>query len=179
MLSLAEQGQDIFAFEQIQKLNGTFLDVGCWDPTRNNNTYALEQLGWRGLLIDIDSHWSSEVVRHRKSPFIEADATKIEWQALCMDHQLGAHIDYLSLDVDDKDEEPISKTLTVLKNIIGYGITFQAITVEHDAYRLGNEPRTSIRQFLLANGYRLFRENISCRPPDPNWAFEDWFVGVR
>jgi len=35
--------------------NGFFVDVGCFHPSKHNNTYALYRKGWRGINIDIDS----------------------------------------------------------------------------------------------------------------------------
>ena len=33
--------------------NGTFVDVGAWDPVKGSNTYRLERdFGWSGLAID-------------------------------------------------------------------------------------------------------------------------------
>ena len=36
-----------------EKKNGFFVDVGCFHPTRMNNTFLLYQRGWRGINIDI------------------------------------------------------------------------------------------------------------------------------
>ena len=33
---------------------GTFLDIGCFHPTRNNNTYKMYKMGWRGINIDLN-----------------------------------------------------------------------------------------------------------------------------
>lgn len=171
MDSFSEQGQDIFAYTHVAKNKGTFLDVGCYDPIKNNNTFGLEQMGWTGILFDIDERWETPCKKLRSSPFILGDVLITDWSYSLL------YYDYLSLDVDDHDHEPVSKTLTVLQHILDAGLSFRAITVEHDAYRLGNEPRASIRKLLAEHGYTLFRENVSCRPPDPNWAFEDWFLG--
>jgi hypothetical protein len=177
MDSFSEQGQDIFAFTHVAKDKGTFLDVGCYDPIKNNNTFGLEQQGWTGFLFDIDERWEDPCKKLRKNPFILGNVLDVNWKYLQDDFQTSSYFDYLSLDVDDHDHEPFSKTLTVLHHIVDAGLSFRAITVEHDAYRLGNEPRASIRKLLAEYGYALFRDNVSCRPPDPNWAFEDWFLG--
>ena len=34
--------------------SGFYVDVGCWDPMRENTTYALYRKGWRGVNVDID-----------------------------------------------------------------------------------------------------------------------------
>ena len=38
-----------------KKNNGKFLDMGCYHPTRDNNTYQLYKKGWRGINIDLNS----------------------------------------------------------------------------------------------------------------------------
>ncbi len=34
---------------------GKFVDLGCFHPTRHNNTYELYKKGWRGINIDLNS----------------------------------------------------------------------------------------------------------------------------
>ena len=36
------------------KKNGFYVDVGCQNPIKNNNTYLLHKKGWFGLNIDLD-----------------------------------------------------------------------------------------------------------------------------
>jgi hypothetical protein len=38
-----------------KKFTGFFVDVGCFHPTKYNNTYLLYKKGWRGINVDIDS----------------------------------------------------------------------------------------------------------------------------
>jgi hypothetical protein len=37
----------------LKKNKGFFIDVGCFHPTRMNNTYLLYKKGWRGINIDL------------------------------------------------------------------------------------------------------------------------------
>ncbi len=37
-----------------EKTNGTYLDLGCFHPLRQNNTYLLYKLGWKGINIDLN-----------------------------------------------------------------------------------------------------------------------------
>ena len=37
-----------------EKRNGTYLDLGCFHPIRQNNTYLLHKLGWKGINIDLN-----------------------------------------------------------------------------------------------------------------------------
>ena len=49
--SYSQAGQDRFVRAVHGDTPGFFLDVGCSDPVHISNTYALEKLGWRGLLV--------------------------------------------------------------------------------------------------------------------------------
>ncbi|MFL2889760.1 MAG: FkbM family methyltransferase [Pelagibacteraceae bacterium] len=33
---------------------GNFIDLGCYHPTRHNNTFKMYKLGWRGINIDLN-----------------------------------------------------------------------------------------------------------------------------
>ena len=37
-----------------EKRNGTYLDLGCFHPIRQNNTYLMHKRGWKGLNIDLN-----------------------------------------------------------------------------------------------------------------------------
>jgi len=37
-----------------EKRNGTYLDLGCFHPIRQNNTYLFHKLGWKGINIDLN-----------------------------------------------------------------------------------------------------------------------------
>ena len=37
-----------------KKYKGKFLDIGCFHPTRHNNTYKMYKNGWRGINIDLN-----------------------------------------------------------------------------------------------------------------------------
>jgi hypothetical protein len=52
--SYSSDGVDlIFSSYFKNKSEGFYIDVGCYHPTRANNTYLLYKKGWRGLNIDI------------------------------------------------------------------------------------------------------------------------------
>ena len=82
-ISHSQAGQDKFVYDTLVKptnyINGTFLDIGCGFPIEINNTYSLEQLGWRGVLIDKDPGFVESCRQQRQSPVIEADATTMIW----------------------------------------------------------------------------------------------------
>ena len=37
-----------------KKKDGTYLDLGCFHPIRQNNTYLFHKLGWKGINIDLN-----------------------------------------------------------------------------------------------------------------------------
>lgn len=51
----SQAGQDLFVIAMTQgRRHGTWLELGCGDPIRSNNTYLLEKrLAWRGISIDL------------------------------------------------------------------------------------------------------------------------------
>ena len=48
-------GEDKFILNKFKKnYNGKFLDIGCYHPTKHNNTYLLYKNGWSGINIDLN-----------------------------------------------------------------------------------------------------------------------------
>ena len=48
-------GEDKYIIELFDKnFVGKFLDVGCYHPTRHNNTYIMYKSGWSGMNIDLN-----------------------------------------------------------------------------------------------------------------------------
>ena len=82
MNSYSQAKQDLFVLEQTQyKKNGTFLDIGCAEPTIINNTFLLEkEYNWYGIGIDIrdfNDQW-----KIRKSKFIKENALTINYDEI-------------------------------------------------------------------------------------------------
>ena len=168
-VSRSQIGQDRFVYELLVKpeglLTGTFLDIGSHTPMEINNTFALEQLGWRGLLIDLQEY---PFTAARKSPFIQADATKINWSAQLANIGLyGAVIDYVSLDVDEAQ-------LDALRNLLESGVRCRVATVEHDGYRFGKDRVEALRALMQEHGYTLLAADVCLN--EKGIPFEDWYV---
>ena len=48
-------GEDKYILSHFDKdYKGKFLDVGCFHPTRHNNTYLMYNSGWSGMNIDLN-----------------------------------------------------------------------------------------------------------------------------
>lgn len=171
-----ESGQDNFAFEVCgRKPTGTFLDIGCALPRETNNTFALEEVGWTGVLVDIDPQFQEVCTRERKSRFVLGDATVIDWREIYPCSEGEYVIDYLSLDVDENKDK--TRALTVLQNLHAAGLRFRVATIEHDAYKNGDQPRRWIRKFMLFKaGYTLAHGDVEIRKGNEK-PFEDWWLG--
>lgn len=182
--SHSQAWQDLWVYETLvrteQLFTGTFLDIGCLcegndDLLTINNTYALEQLGWRGLLVDVQPSTSAPTTR--KSPFVCADATTLNWNAALIAAVIpgfdGVTIDYLSLDVDEH-------TLAALRNLLNHGVRFRRATIEHDVYQRGEGVRNAIRELMWANGYTLARADVAVVGRGGLvYPFEDWWVDEK
>lgn len=163
--SRSQAGQDRFVYEVLGRPSeGIFADIGSGHPEKNNNTVALEEIGWRGFCVDNDEvcaqlHAESD----RGCQHLNVDSMKITWDAIYQ--FFGMRIDYLSLDVD-------AATLKTILAIPLERIRFKVLTVEHDAYRFGDMPRNEIRRSLSAAGYRIVAADVHSE----GCEFEDWWV---
>jgi len=170
--SHSQAGQDQWVFDTLVKgeglTDGTFLDVGCGEPVHLSNTYGLEKIGWRGVLVDNEFHCVEQCRARRFSVVVLADAATVGWKTHPAMVESGFRFDYLSLDVD-------AWTLAALKQLLRAGIAWRMATIEHDAYRLGNRPREEIRAAMTIAGYTLHRKDVCC-PGHPDKPFEDWWL---
>jgi hypothetical protein len=167
----SQAGQDQFVHAIHGGVPGTFLDIGCHEPVYISNTYALEQLGWRGLLVDIVPEFGPRIAEKRTSPFLCADATTIDWVIAVRDYSLPKTVDYLSFDLDEAGASALARMpWTTLR--------FRILTVEHDAYRFGDGPRQAMRALLRGHGYDLLCPDVCNGGPEYGLTvdFEDWWV---
>lgn len=167
----SQAGQDLYAWEVNARIpDGTFIDIGCNDPIVNNNTYSLELIGWRGVSVDIENFDYSK----RKCQFIRADARNLIPELerfMTLLAKCGKRVDYLSMDADDATFDCLERLVPFYK--------FNAITVEHDLYRLGPARKQQLFEFLSTFGYQRDREDVLApETPGMPWSnqpFEDWY----
>lgn len=167
MTSHSQAGQDLFAFAMTEgKTDGFFLDIGCNDAKVHSNTYALERLGWTGLMVDI-----AEGCESRKGTFVKSDAANPTPELRAAYDQMPSVVDFLSLDVD--------AALIGVFNQIPWTHSYRVSCIEHDSYLRGNYWRDIIRLRMKGMGYELTCANVGVRYPDLNGpvnAYEDWFT---
>jgi hypothetical protein len=171
MRSHAQAGQDWFPRFLVQPRDTTvapytYLELGSQAPVLYNNSCALELDGWRGVSLDIVDY-KQAFKRERKNPFLQADATQLDWEAFYKTYYNNeTMIDYLSFDIDDATEPAFDRFPWATRR-------FSTITIEHDQYRVGTRLRDKMRESLIAHGYDLICADVIIPGFGP---FEDWFV---
>ena len=159
-----QAGQDRFAFAVTgRRRSGTFLDIGSRDPVIFSNSSMFDDLGWRGLMVDL---CYQDTRTCRRTPFLQADALTADWPIVLAAHGLGPRVDYLSFDLDEDGVQALARLPWERER-------FSCMTVEHDGYRFGDPPRVAMRQLLLSHGYRLLCPDVVL---DGFGSFEDWWV---
>jgi FkbM family methyltransferase len=75
-----------------EKRNGTYLDLGCFHPIRQNNTYLLHKLGWKGINIDLNpvSIELFNIARPKDINICMAISGKKGLKNLFFDHELSS-----------------------------------------------------------------------------------------
>ena len=157
--------QDLFVLMALNgKGHGKWLEIGCAHPTYGNNTKLLEECGWTGISIDIDTNVVDNWKERTTIPYC-MDATKIDWEELKLNKRFSvSEIDYLQIDVD-----PPKVSYEVLLKIPFWKHKFRVITFEHDFYAdESGEIREKSRNYLRSFGYELIVNEFS--------SYEDWWV---
>jgi FkbM family methyltransferase len=73
-----------------RKITGFFVDVGAYDGVTFSNTYAFEQMGWRGVLVEADAQAAEACRRNRpRSIVVNAAAGPPESQGTATLHRVG------------------------------------------------------------------------------------------
>lgn len=171
MIFFSDAKQDEFVARILNfKRNGYFVDIGSCNAIGSNNTFFFESLGWNGLCIELESGYNDSY-KSRRCHYINSDALKIDYLSIFEKLKFPEVIDYLSLDIDQLSFDALIK-------LPHDNYKFKIITIEHDAYHLGESYRTKQRDFLNKLGYELIAGNIFVEQngyPEAS-PFEDWWV---
>ena len=160
-----KEKQDRFAYYLIGK-TGTFLDIGCYHPTQWNNTKALEEAGWKGLMFDIRESWVELCTQHRTSKVFCVDVSTNDVGNIIKEKLKNTVIDYVSLDADDG-------SLGALKQLLENNFSFKCMTFEHDYYDRGNTLKAPSKALLEAYGYFPLFEDVKLADGS---IWEDWWI---
>jgi GR25 family glycosyltransferase involved in LPS biosynthesis len=163
--------QDMFVLAILNgKRNGTYLEIGAQEPFYQNNSALLEtEFDWKGTSIEIRQDLCKMFAEERKNQILCKDATKINYEKLLDEMNVGTDIDYLQVDC-----EPSKTTFEILTAICFEKYRFAVITYEHDhSVDVTGSYRDKSRRFLKSYGYELVVKDVA---PNDEYTFEDWWV---
>jgi FkbM family methyltransferase len=101
----AQAGEDIVIYDFFQEAPaGFFVEAGAYDGVAFSNTYLLEALGWKGLLVEPHPEYAPRCERNRPASIVRQAAlgpegASGEVEFTCADNQAGAPLSFLSSDV--------------------------------------------------------------------------------
>jgi len=146
--------QDIYALVVFGKnYKGTYVDIGCRHPVLHNNTFLLEEYGWKGFAVDLE-YYTPEWKKYRpNSIYKNVDAFSVNYKSQFKKMEIESPIDFLSIDL-----EGMVDRCNILKQVFESGYEFKTITIEHDAYCTGESEKKPQREFLTDKGYTLVRK---------------------
>lgn len=174
--SYSQALQDMWVLSVLNgKRNGTFLEIGAYNPIFISNTYLLEKyFDWSGVSIDYDPSVEPQFRgAGRTAKFITADAIKLDYDKILSEFPSNK-LSYLQIDV-----EPNIQSLNCLKLIPLDKYKFSCITFEHDAYsketskEYNNAIRKESEEILESQGYIAVAKNIENLGGD---EFEGWYL---
>jgi hypothetical protein len=163
--------QDMFVLAILNgKHNGTYLEIGAQEPFYQNNSALLEtEFDWKGTSIEIREDLCKMFSEQRKNKILCKDATKINYEKLLDEMNVGTDIDYLQVDC-----EPSKTTFEILTAISFEKYRFAVITYEHDhSVDITSSYRDKSRRFLKSYGYELVVKDVAF---NDEYTFEDWWV---
>jgi hypothetical protein len=170
----SQAGQDQFIINVLNgKRNGYFLEIGSNHPSYINNTYKLEkEYDWTGLMVEYDAKWEQLYKAERKSNYIIADATGIDYRNKFQQLNYPTNMDYLQIDLEVNNGSTIKTLENLHSNILPF-YKFAIVTFEHDIYR-GNyfNTRTRSREIFATWNYHCVYKDVA----NDSCVYEDWYV---
>ena len=165
----SQANQDLFVLKVLDfKRNGTYLEIGAYEPVSISNTYLLEKnYDWTGYSIELKQDLVDHFNRERKNICECADATLTDYRKILQENFTDTRLDYLSVDI-----EPASNTFAALASIPLSEYRFSVITYEHDSYMDGQTYKQEAKELLESHGYTLVVEDVK----NVGNPFEDWYV---
>lgn len=168
--SYSQSMQDIFVLTLLDgKKNGTYLELGSFEPIKYNNTFLLTHFDWTGISIDIDKKLNDLWKQQRPgNKFLAINAMTLDYASLLTENDFPEIIDYLQIDIDQGQGD-----VDVLSNLLATKKRFAVITFEHEQIF-----QKQSSDLLSAHGYELLAENIVCKDfLNDTWhIFEDWWI---
>lgn len=163
-------GQDYFShLIHNQKKNGFFIEVGGYHPYLYSNSFFLEsELGWDGIIFEIDKNCCELIKKKRNCLTIGSDFLKINQKTL--KKYIPKRVDFLSIDID-----PNLSNLKALKKLIDLPSRFSFITFEHNQGReasKNDEIQEEGLKELSSRNYKRIAKDVLLNSK----STEDWYI---
>ena len=117
----AQSGEDILIYDFFKDAPvGFFVEAGAYDGVTFSNTYLLEALGWKGLLVEPLRDYARLCELNRPSSIVRQvalgpEGATGELEFTCAENQAGAYLSFLSS--DDEHIERCGKEQCALKKL--------------------------------------------------------------
>ena len=169
VMTNSQSYQDLFALQVCK--NKTYIEIGANRPKKRNNTFLLEQNGFKGFSIEYSKKWQTSWKNSKRLNVIYfADAMKFDYATAIKTLGLSNKFGYLSCDI-----EPNTATFKALQHVIDSDIQFECITFEHDLYASKKDIREKVDRYLIKKGYKIAVSDVYL-PPDKTKLYETWYV---
>ena len=173
MISGSKEGQDRLVRSLI-KSKGFFLDIGCGMPEVANNTFNLEKIGWKGVLVDRNQEYVDFCKKNRKCPVFNLDCdfkNKTDWVDFLNLNKTPKVIDYISVDVNYSN-------INFVKNFPFDEYEFKIMTFETDVYKCGSDVKIAeIEVISNYDFYAMVLEDAMLEREGRVW--EDWWINEK
>lgn len=164
---------DILSLAETRNDQPHYVEVGAGHYKDGNNSYQLEQAGWKGVSFDINNEFVSEFQENRKNPCLLQDAQTFNYTKYFEDNDYPKQIDFLQLDIEGNydlrgqngDQERCLRALIAMP-LNTY--RFSVLTFEHNVIQNFKSEwvRDVSRHILDSFGYALVVK----------LPHEDWWV---
>jgi len=161
---------------------GYYVDIGSGNgegaPCASNTAW-LEEMGWTGLLLDIDQKFIEEAKIFRpNSKCIREDAFNVDYKKLFDRIGTPKVIDYLTIDVDPMGNIQ-APCVQAFAKFPFEDYDFKFLTIEHDLYNPHGPFQKQILQNYMKNKpYRLFAEDVALAYNGKRYL-EDWYINPK
>jgi FkbM family methyltransferase len=174
---------------------GFFIEIGSNDGIRFSNTFALENLGWKGICVEASSEYVEILEKNRPNSqclllaisdydgmcdfrnqglFGKIQNSQGTTECMTMKNLLKITsspflIDYVSIDVEGSEME-------VLKGFPFDEYTMKLLTIEHNAYAYGPKLKDDIFNYLTLKNYVRIGEIANDPIRICSMGQEDWYI---
>ena len=139
--SYSQLGEDILINNFFKKFKGRYVDIGCFNPIKYNNTMLLYLRGWRGTNIDLNptSIDLFKIIRKNDNNIVACLSNKKKNITIYYDHLFSAlNSVYLenSKNFELKNLKKVKTKTKIFSDLVKYNFDFLNIDCEGNDYNI-------------------------------------------